>query len=150
MSPLPRSACAGRYVYADAAAMRLNFAINRDLRRAALFLWMMPLPATRSSILIASPTAAAATVGSPARMATSAFFTYVLAAVRYGRLRKRRRSETRMRFSADLLFAKFVHLLSLNCLAAGTTTRGPLAVSKRWYQTRTVETSARPLPGTEL
>jgi hypothetical protein len=89
--------------------MRLNFAINRDLRRAALFGWMTPLPATRSSMLIASPTAVAATSALPPRIATSAFFTYVRAADRYGRFRTRFRSDTKMRFFADLLFANLNH-----------------------------------------
>jgi hypothetical protein len=130
-----------------AATNRLNFAIKRDLRRAALFLWMMPLPATRSSMLIASPTAVAATVASPARIATSAFLTYVRAAVRYGRFRSRRRSETRMRFSADLLFAKVPHLVCITESARGTPKSGPLAVTVRWYQTGRFPTSAGRLSG---
>lgn len=42
------------------ALSALNFFIKRDLRRAALFLWMIPLLATRSSMLVALPTADAA------------------------------------------------------------------------------------------
>jgi hypothetical protein len=59
----------------------------------------------------------------------------VRAAVLNGRLRARRRSATRMRFSADLLFAKVSHLISVVVGAAGTQKRGPLAVTTRWYQT---------------
>lgn len=125
-----------------AAIIRLNFAIKRDLRRAALFLWMMPLPATRSSMLIASPTAVAAVAGSPTRIATSAFLTKVRAAVRYGRFRNRRRSATRMRFSADLLFAKVPHLVRITESAMGTPNSGPQAVTVRWYQTARLPTSA--------
>src|SRR4051794_4257189 len=44
----------GRYAWAERA---LYFFISRLLRRAALFPWMIPLPATRSSALRASPTA---------------------------------------------------------------------------------------------
>ncbi len=92
--------------------MELNLAIKRDFRRAELFAWIMPLPATRSSTLIASPTAVAATVASPARIANSAFLTNVRAAERYERFRSRRLSETRIRFLDDLLFAKSLHLIS--------------------------------------
>jgi hypothetical protein len=139
--PRARSDRDRRRNYAD-ALNRLNFAIKRDLRRAALFLWMIPLPATRSSILTASLTAAAAAAGSPARIANSAFLTYVRAAVRNGRFRCRRRSETRMRFSADLLFAKAPHLNSIASSAAGTPNGSPPAVSKGWYQTKLLGTTA--------
>lgn len=112
--------------------MRLNFAISRDLRRAALFLWMMPLTATRSSMLIAARTASAAACASPERIAASAFLTKVRAAVRYGRFRWRRRSATRWLFSADLLFAKVTHLMIMVQPQAGTPMDGPLTASQRW------------------
>jgi len=113
--------------------MRLNFAMSRDLRRAALFLWMMPLSATRSSMLIAARTASAAACASPERIASSAFLTKVRAAVRYGRFRCRLRSATRMRFSADLLFAKVTHLVDPGHHSQpGTPINGPLTASQRW------------------
>lgn len=112
----------------------LNFAIKRDLRRAALFGWMTPLPATRSSMLIASPTAVAAAVASPARMAISAFLTKVRAAERYGRLRKRRRSLTRMRFSADLLLANVNFPSIVTSGPMGTPQYGSYAAMPGWYQ----------------
>ena len=100
------------WAYAVAsAALRspFSFAINRDLRRAALFLWMMPLPATRSSTLIAFNTAASEVASSPSAIAASALRTEVRAAVRNGLLRWRRRSATLIRFSDDFLFAKTAH-----------------------------------------
>jgi hypothetical protein len=45
------------YAWADSAPRALNFAIRRDLRRAALLRWMMPLPAVRSSMPTAVTTA---------------------------------------------------------------------------------------------
>lgn len=145
MPPMPTLSWNRKPVPAEIAyavvAIRLNFAIKRDLRRAALFLWMMPLPATRSSMLIASPTAVDAIVASPARIATSAFLTNVRAAVRYGRFRSRRRSATRMRFSADLLFAKVPHLVQITHFATGTPNLSPLAATWRWYQTAPHTTS---------
>ena len=93
--------------YAEAATSALYLAINRDLRRAALFLWMTSLSATRSSTLIASRVAAPANSTSPLAMATSAFFTNVRAAVRCGLLRSRFFSATRIRFFDDFEFAKF-------------------------------------------
>ena len=71
---------------------------------------MTPLLATRSNMLIAAPTATVATAWSPAWIASSAFFTNVRAADRYGRFRARRRSDTLIRFFADLLFATIYHL----------------------------------------
>ena len=71
----------------------------------------MPLPATRSRTLTATATASAAAAWSPLSMVISAFLTKVLADETYGRLRTRRRSATRIRFSADLLFANCHHLV---------------------------------------
>lgn len=93
---------------AFAPFIALNFAIRRDFRRAALLGWMTPFPATRSSVLTALFTAASAS-GSPARIASSAFFTNVRAMDRYGRFLSRFRSAMRIRFKADLLFANEVH-----------------------------------------
>ncbi len=93
--------------YASAATKAWYFAKSRDLRRAALFLWMTPLSATRSSTLTARSVAASAALASPDAIATSAFFTNVRASVRSGLLLSRRRSATRMRFFDDLELAKF-------------------------------------------
>src|SRR5687768_12108512 len=91
--------------YADAATNAWYFAIRRDLRRAALFLWITSLSATRSSTLTASNVAASAALTSPDAMATSAFFTNVLASVRNGLFSSRRRSATRIRFFDDFELA---------------------------------------------
>jgi hypothetical protein len=91
--------------YADAATNALYFAMSRDLRRAALFLWMTSLSATRSSTLTASNVAALAASTSPDAIATSAFFTNVRASVRSGLFSSRRRSATRMRFFEDFELA---------------------------------------------
>lgn len=135
MSPLAQIRCnalsAGAYAPLS-LSMRLNLAISRDLRRAALFLWMMPLPATRSSMLRAARTACAAASRSPDRMAISARLTNVRAAVRYGRFRWRRRSATRIRFSADLLFANDPHLTSNHQATAGMPKFGPQPAASRW------------------
>lgn len=120
----------------------LNFVINRDFRRAALFLWMMPLPATRSRILIASPTAVAATAWSPDLIANSAFFTKVRDADRYGRFLARRCSATRMRFFADLLFATLDHLSLFVSPFKGTPRRGAAITLLGWYQTYSLPSRA--------
>src|SRR3954469_96694 len=96
----------GRNVlYAEAATRAWYLAIRRDLRRAALFLWITSLSATRSSTLTASRVAASAVATSPEAIATSAFFTNVRASVRSGLFSSRRRSATRMRFFDDLELA---------------------------------------------
>src|SRR5215212_11809168 len=92
--------------YAKAATNAWYFAIRRDLRRAALFLWITSLSATRSSTLTASNIAASAAVRSPDAIATSAFFTNVRASVRSGLFSSRRRSATRIRFFDDFELAK--------------------------------------------
>src|SRR5687768_10399166 len=91
--------------YADAADRAWYFAISRDLRRAALFLWITSLSATRSRTLIASNVAASAAVTSPEAIATSAFLTNVRASVRSGLFSSRRRSATRIRFFDDFELA---------------------------------------------
>jgi hypothetical protein len=91
--------------YADAPARAWYFAISRDLRRAALFLWITSLSATRSSTLTASKIAASAAPMSPDAIATSAFFTNVRASVRSGLFSSRRRSATRIRFFDDFELA---------------------------------------------
>src|SRR5215217_6123817 len=91
--------------YAEAATNAWYFAIRRDLRRAALFLWITSLSATRSSTLTASNVAASATLTSPAAIAISAFFTKVRASVRSGLFSSRRRSATRIRFFDDFELA---------------------------------------------
>jgi hypothetical protein len=91
--------------YAEAETRALYFAISRDFRRAALFLWITPLLATRSSMLTAARVAACAVSGSPAAIATSAFLTKVRADVRNGLLRAARRAATRIRFFADFELA---------------------------------------------
>ena len=92
--------------YAVASAKAWYFAISRDLRRAALFLWITSLSATRSSTLTASRIAASAALTSPDAIATSAFFTNVRASVRSGLFSSRRRSATRIRFFDDFELAK--------------------------------------------
>ena len=87
-----------------------SLARSRDFRRAALFGWIAPLLATRSNTLTAASTDAEAAAASPLAIAASAFLTKVRAEVMYGRFRTRRRSATRIRFSADLLFANLNRL----------------------------------------
>ena len=101
-----QSFVAGMALYALAATNAWYFAIRRDLRRAALFLWMTPLSATRSSTLTACSVAASAALESPEAMASSAFLTNVRASERNGLFRSRRRSATRIRFFADFELAK--------------------------------------------
>src|SRR5918994_3970354 len=91
--------------YADAATNAWYFAIKRDLRRAALFLWITSLSATRSRALTASNVAASAAPTSPDAIATSAFLTNVRASVRSGLFSSRRRSATRIRFFEDFELA---------------------------------------------
>jgi hypothetical protein len=95
----------GERFYADAATSAWYFAMRRDLRRAALFLWITSLSATRSSTLTASNVAASAALTSPDAIATSAFFTNVRASVRSGLFSSRRRSATRIRFFDDFELA---------------------------------------------
>src|SRR5215203_1148412 len=101
---LPNGYC-GEGSYADAATRAWYFAISRDLRRAALFLWITSLSATRSSTLTASNIAASAAPASPDARATSAFLTNVRASVRSGLFSSRRRSATRIRFLDDFELA---------------------------------------------
>ena len=146
-SPRSHYELVSRYVYAAAVCPKpLNFAINRDFRRAALFLWMIPLLATRSNMLIASPTAVAATAGSPALIANSAFFTYVRAADRYGRFRARRCSATRIRFFADLLLATLIHLSLFIDIVRDTPQRDAAGALRRWYQTPGMTSRMRQQP----
>lgn len=126
--------------------MRLYFAISRDLRLAALFLWTIPFPATRSSMLIASPTAVAATSWSPARIAISAFLTNVRAADRYGRFRCRRRSATRIRFFADLLLANLTFPSVISASTLDIPSNGYSAAARGWYQTSPARTRNRAHP----
>jgi hypothetical protein len=95
----------GGECYAEAATNAWYFAIKRDLRRAALFLWITSLSATRSRALTASSVAASAAPTSPDAIATSAFFTNVRASVRSGLFSSRRRSATRIRFFEDFELA---------------------------------------------
>src|SRR5512147_2121334 len=80
--------------------------MSRDFRRAALFLWITPLFATRSSTLTASSVAAFAASTLPEPIACSAFFTELRASVRNGLFRAACRAATRIRFFEDLEFAK--------------------------------------------
>lgn len=91
--------------------MRLYSFIKRDLRRAALFLWMTPLAAARSSAL--SAFSIASTLGLPLSIVARAFLTYVRVDERTTRLRTRRRSELRIRLIADLVFANDSYPLNL-------------------------------------
>ena len=74
----------------DYALKALNFAIRRDLRRAALLRWMTPFCAALSSSLMAARTALSARALSPVAMVASAFFTKVRIRERTLRLRIRR------------------------------------------------------------
>jgi len=83
----------------------LGFAVlrrlaSRDLRREALFLWMMPLVAARSRALIALATVVVATSAGSLVIAATACLTAVRVRVRTRRLMTRRRSWTRADFSA--------------------------------------------------
>ena len=135
MSRPRRRDTAARVVgYPAEATSALYFAINRDLRRAALFLWMTPLFATRSRTLAASRVAASAATGSPAAIANSAFFTNVRADVRRGLLRSRLRSATRILFFADFELAKprcppFVGSIKYPPLSDGTRNSTKLAAA---------------------
>ncbi len=121
--------------YAAAGADNLfSLAINRDFRRAALFGWITPLLATRSSVLMASNTAADAASPPPSVIAASALRTEVLAAVRNGLFRRRRRSDTRIRFFADLLFAKAVYPSLRTQLKINTKRSAVSTLSPRSYQ----------------
>src|SRR5262249_12822930 len=88
-------------------------------------------------------TAVAATWASPARIATSAFLTNVRAADRYGRFRCRRRSATRIRFSADLLFANVPHLVRVSNYTTGTPKERPRAATCGCYQTGALATTCK-------
>jgi len=101
----PSNVLCGEGLYAVAATNAWYFAIRRDLRRAALFLWITSLSATRSSTLTAANVAASAALTSPDAMATSAFFTKVRASVRRGLFSSRRLSATRIRFFDDFELA---------------------------------------------
>ena len=117
-------------IYAD-AANALYFAIKRDLRRAALFLWMTSLSATRSSTLTASKVAALAASTSPDAMATSAFLTNVRASVRSGLFSSRRRSATRIRFFDDFELANRDNPPPIN------NKKEPLPRQRATYRTKT-------------
>src|SRR5512143_283043 len=81
-----------------------NFFIKRDLRRAALFLWITPLDAARSSSLIARFTASAPSADSPCT-AEFAFLTAVRTLERTSVLRARLRADERIRLIADRVLA---------------------------------------------
>ena len=106
--------------------------MRRDLRRAAWFLWMMPLPAALSRAEMARTTASAES-SLPVAICVCADFTYVLRAERTGLLRARLRAEERILLSADLIFAKCVCLRVWHCacciLAAGRYTGSILGQS---------------------
>jgi hypothetical protein len=89
---------------AAGAVSAFSFFINRDLRRAALFLCKIPLPAALSSALIAARTASAS--GLFAKMPVSAFLIIVFTRDLYATLRACLRAFVRMRFFADFVFAK--------------------------------------------
>jgi hypothetical protein len=120
----------GRF-YADAATKAWYFAINRDFRRAALFLWITSLSATRSSTLTASSVAASAASMSPDAIATSAFLTNVRASVRSGLFSSRRRSATRIRFFDDFELANRDNPPPIN------NKKEPLPRQRATYRTKT-------------
>ena len=78
---------------------------SREMRRAAAFLWMMPLDAALSSVRTAAWTVCLAAGGSPWAMASRAFFTADLRPVRTCTFLVRRFWDCRLRFSAERIFA---------------------------------------------
>lgn len=132
--------------YEGGALRALSLATRRDLRRAALLGWIIPLPATRSSTLIATATASVAAAWSPLAMVVSAFLTKVRADDTYGRLWTRRRSATRIRFSADLLLATIYHLVNLRNI--NSIERGGAIVRMRElsYQKTALRSSVSDIP----
>src|SRR5690554_1638011 len=88
------------------ALSRASCFIRRDLRREALFGWITPLLAAWSSHLAASRTASSASFKSPDAMAWRACLTSVRARERWRWFCSRTRASRRMRFLADLVFAK--------------------------------------------
>ena len=95
-----------RNAYALAVLAWFNFFIKRDLRRAALFFLMMPLPAALSSAWMACFTSCSDSVEWLAS-ALFASLTSVRVATRIERLRTRRRALWRIAFSAACLLANF-------------------------------------------
>ncbi len=89
---------------------RLNFFISRDLRRAALFLWITPLTAALSSLVMAARTASSS--GVPLKIVCSALRTSVLTCDLYIWFRNRLCSFERIRFFAELVFAKVLNPFS--------------------------------------
>lgn len=83
-----------------------NLRIKRDLRRAALFLWIMSFSAALSRARMALATLFFASSNWPASICALALLIYVRASVRILRLRKRLFSEERTRLRADFVFAK--------------------------------------------
>src|SRR5918993_844474 len=116
--------------YADAATNAWYLAIKRDLRRAALFLWITSLSATRSRTLTASRVATSAVATSPAAIAISAFFTNVRASVRRGLFSSRRRSATRIRFFDDFELANPNNPPQIDCK------KEPLPWQRATYRTK--------------
>lgn len=149
MPPRALTRCeGGDDAYAATAAparKRFSFAMSRDLRRAALLGWITPLLATRSSVLIAASTVASAVAESLPWIADSALRTEERASVRSGLFRSRRRSETRIRFNADLLFAKTDHPSRKLDTAGNTLTLAASAPLRRSYQIRRRDSTDRPL-----
>lgn len=78
---------------------------RREMRREAAFLWMMPFDAARSSVRTAAWTACFVAAGSAWTMASRAFFTADLRAVRTCTFLVRRFWDCRLRFSAERMFA---------------------------------------------
>jgi hypothetical protein len=76
--------------------------VRRDIFRAAVFLWTMPLLTPRANSGCAAFSAASASALLPPAIAISAFFTADLRRLLLARLRAVRTTVWRMRFSADL------------------------------------------------
>jgi len=127
---------AGLYATAECSAWNLlSLAISRLLRRAALFLWMTPLLATRSNVLIACLTASIASGVDPSVMTCSARRTDDRASVRCGLLRRRWRSETRIRFFADFELANALYPFPANHGTHNSKIDGTLCrLTGQWYQ----------------
>ena len=143
-------------LYAEAATSAWYLAIKRDLRRAALFLWITSLSATRSRTLTASRVAASAAATSPAAIAVSAFFTNVRASVRSGLFSSRRRSATRIRFFDDFELANpnnppqirtksdpLPRQRALNVTKHSGSTQDAIENSRNCLTTKTLETATR-------
>src|SRR4030065_1878687 len=90
--------------------------IRRPLRRAALFLWIIPFSAALSKALMAASVAVRASAGVPSSMVVRASLTNVRARPGNKRLRRRRLWVCLIRLIADLVLANLIlQKLLLDC-----------------------------------